>query len=182
MVRGPVRRPAHADLLVAAALAVLAAFFALVAGIPTPARIVVAIPVVFAAPGYTVTEALLPRRDRGPVERVLLAVALSISVSVLGGLLLNLLPAGLTRTTQTLLLGVVTLAGAAAAAVRRRAVASATTDGASRPPTGTGRARGACRLPASAPSFSRSGSRPRRSRSACVRPRPTTRPPSPSCG
>ena len=107
----------NADLLAAAALAVVAALLALVAGIPTPVRILVAIPVVFAAPGYTVTEALLPGRNRGPVERVLLAVTLSISVSVLGGLLLNLLPAGLTRTTQTLLLSVVTLAGAATAAL-----------------------------------------------------------------
>jgi len=115
----------NADLLAAAALAVVAALLALVAGIPTPVRILVAIPVVFAAPGYTVTEALLPGRNRGPVERVLLAVTLSISVSVLGGLLLNLLPAGLTRTTQTLLLSVVTLAGAATAALRRARVKSA---------------------------------------------------------
>jgi uncharacterized membrane protein len=88
------------------------------------ARVVFGTPFVLFAPGYALTAAARPN-DRGHLtERVVLSLGLSFAVTVLGGLLLNLTQAGLTRETWIALLGVVTILGGLIAALRRRADAA----------------------------------------------------------
>lgn len=94
-------------------------------------RIVAALLLAFVLPGYALSIAILPpdalgsRWDGGWLSRGMWACGLSLAVTVLGGLALNLTSAGLTGTTWTIFLGTVTLLAAAAAVTRVRRTSAA---------------------------------------------------------
>jgi uncharacterized membrane protein len=75
----------------------------------TPVRAVFGVPFVLAASGYALTLALFPPGRLPLVERCLFSAGLSIALAVLGGLLLNLTPWGLTAASEAVLLALVTL-------------------------------------------------------------------------
>lgn len=86
-------------------------------------------------PGFTLTTALWPRRPEGSkvgstlpgrtvgdLERLAWSLGLSIAVAVIGALLLNLLPGGLTRASWLVLLGTWAIVAVVAATARRHTV------------------------------------------------------------
>jgi uncharacterized membrane protein len=90
----------------------------------TAARVVPAILLALVAPGYALSVALLPQvRDR--FERLLLALGLSVCVIVIGGLILDLTPWGLTSLSWGISLAAFTLAACALAQRRRSAAVPA---------------------------------------------------------
>jgi uncharacterized membrane protein len=107
------------DLLVLVGLAIVQIGFAQLPFDFGIARVALGIPFVLFAPGYALTAAARPDARGDRAESVVLALGLSFVIAVLGGLLLNLTPAGLTRETWIALLGVVTILGALVAAARR---------------------------------------------------------------
>lgn len=113
----------EAQLLVAALAAFLAAVLVL-AG-PQPLRALGGLVLVLVLPGAALVAALTRRRPWA-AEHLLLAVASSVAACVLGGLLLDRLPAGLTTATWALALAYATVATVALGALRpRRPLASA---------------------------------------------------------
>jgi hypothetical protein len=92
--------------------------------LPTALRLVAGLPLVLVLPGraLSVLLGLAGRAQAGPVSPVLWhgmwAAGLSLAASVLGGLALNLSPAGLTGPSWTIALGGLTLAACAGAAAR----------------------------------------------------------------
>ncbi|MGH3321230.1 MAG: DUF1616 domain-containing protein [Streptosporangiaceae bacterium] len=121
----------RADLPLVAGLALLALVVCALAGddlAGVVARTVVGLPLVLVLPGYALMAALLPaadwrgsrsQRDHAILERAVWSVGLSLAVSALGGLLLNLTPAGLVRLQWAALLCGITVAAAAVAWLRR---------------------------------------------------------------
>ncbi|HEY1627842.1 MAG TPA: DUF1616 domain-containing protein [Streptosporangiaceae bacterium] len=120
----------NTDLAVTAAGTIAAA---LVTGLVPSAlvwlRVLAGVPLVLVLPGYALTAFALPARSPrqfSPVLwRTLWTTGLSLAVAVLGGLVLNLIPAGLTRVSWAVLLAVVTLAALAAAIWLRPSSAAA---------------------------------------------------------
>ncbi len=107
------------DLALAAGLALVAIAFALMGlKIPLLSGPLAAV-LVLLLPGYALTAAIYPWPTLGLPERALLSLGLSLTLSALSGLLLNLLPGGLSRVGWTLLLAALTLAACAIAQVRR---------------------------------------------------------------
>lgn len=108
----------NGDLVAVAALAALCAVLA--ATLPADlvaARLLPALALVLALPGYALTAALLPPAALRAAERTLLAVALSIAATILGALALHLASIGLEAGPWAgLLAGVTALAAGAAAA------------------------------------------------------------------
>ncbi len=108
------------DLLVVSVLAILAAAIGVLSsGSSNPLRAALSLPFVLFLPGYALSAALLPDGRSGLAERIAFSIGLSIAIAVLGGLLLNLLPPGLTPVSWSLLLLVVTLTSAGYALWRR---------------------------------------------------------------
>jgi Protein of unknown function (DUF1616) len=121
----------NTDLAVTAAVTVAAALVTglIAGGGPGIAwlRVLAGVPLVLALPGYALTAFGLPGRSpRGfspLLWRGLWTVGLSLAVAVLGGLVLNLTPAGLTRVSWAILLaGVTILALAVTAWLRTRSL------------------------------------------------------------
>ncbi|HEU5098938.1 MAG TPA: DUF1616 domain-containing protein [Roseiflexaceae bacterium] len=82
-------------------------------------RTLVALPIVLLVPGYATQAAIFPSRVMSTVERGLFSVGLSLAVTVLGGVLLNLSPWGLQQISWAVLLGAVTLLMCSIALLRR---------------------------------------------------------------
>lgn len=107
----------NTDLAVTAAVTVAAALVTGLIGGGGPGiawlRVLAGVPLVLVLPGYALTAFALPARSpRGfsPVLwRGLWTAGLSLAVAVLGGLVLNLTPAGLTRVSWAILLAGVTI-------------------------------------------------------------------------
>lgn len=89
------------------------------------ATIALGLPLALLLPGYALSAATLPGSSLGPVERLLFSAGLSLALAALGGLALNLTPAGLGANSWALLLGGLTLA-AAEVALRRTAAGPTT--------------------------------------------------------
>jgi hypothetical protein len=107
-----------------AATAVAAA--ACSAGVAIPGfRVVAGLFLVLVLPGYALSALIVPAgpgeeaRISPVLSRGMWAVGLSLAVTALGGLLLNLTPVGLTRMTWALSLSAVTVLAVAASAWRR---------------------------------------------------------------
>jgi uncharacterized membrane protein len=83
-------------------------------------RVLVALPFVLVLPGLALTAALFPTGALDVAERLLFSLGLSLAITALGGLVLQLTPWGLRSASWALLLGLVTLAAGAAAFLRRR--------------------------------------------------------------
>lgn len=110
------------DLLVS--LLVAAASVAVIRFLPSvPLRTAFALPLLFVLPGLTLTAALFPGGSLDLGRRLLLQVGLSLSVGVLGALVLDV-TFGLHRFSWAVLLGAVTGVGAAVAATRRGGLAA----------------------------------------------------------
>ena len=89
-------------------------------------RLICALPLVLFLPGYAITAALFPPRSLGVPERLLFSLGLSVIVTALAGLALNLTPWGLQTSTWAIALaGIVLLAGIIA--WRRRQTVAITT-------------------------------------------------------
>jgi uncharacterized membrane protein len=107
------------DLIVAVVFAAIGTIVGTLAGDNLAFRAPLAAPLVFVAPGYSVTAALFPR-PLDWADWVLLTPSLAIAVVVLGGLFLNVTPWGLSASSWAVLLFLVTVIACAVAAWRRR--------------------------------------------------------------
>ncbi len=109
-------KPKSTDILAVIILTIIMVALALTM---TPVRIL-ALPLVLVLPGYSLTEALFPRRSLGFPERLLFTLGLSLVVVILGGLVLNLTPTGLRTDSWAVFSSTFTLGASATALVRRR--------------------------------------------------------------
>jgi uncharacterized membrane protein len=141
-------RVRNLDLIGAASIAIASITLALLPYRPPFVEIVLAIPLVFVLPGYTLTQALFrPRHedsspnsasshngspgglilppklitgyDFGMVDQLAFSLGLSLAIDILAGIFLNLLPIGLQWRSWSLALGLLTLAFALLAWLRR---------------------------------------------------------------
>ena len=90
---------------------------ALIPGMHHDLRAMLVFPLVFLLPGLAVGQALLPARTGWP-ERLLLSIALSVAIAVVGAVALNWTPLQLDAGTWTGLLTIVTVVAAAVAWAR----------------------------------------------------------------
>jgi len=107
------------DLLMVATLAILAAeatFSAINAPFVLP---LLTLPLVFLLPGYALTSALFPKSALGFPETLTFSLGLSLAADIIGGLVINLTPQGLSAVPWTVFLCGVTLGGCAVAALNR---------------------------------------------------------------
>lgn len=81
-------------------------------------RLLCALPLVFFLPGYAITAALLAPRSLGGVEQLLFSLGVSVAVTALSGLILNLTPWGLQTSTWAITLAVIVLVAGAIAWLR----------------------------------------------------------------
>ena len=96
--------------------------------LPVWAQVVLALPLVIGLTGYVITSAIFVHKQLGKAEHLLFVITLSFVTTALGGLILNLTPAGLRRDSWLVYLCVVALAAGVIALVRRvRLAADATT-------------------------------------------------------
>ena len=129
------------DLVIVACFAVSGIGWALLPGHPSVVGMLLAIPLVFVLPGYTLTQALFRSRlERdspdssgrlillpslkiehpfGMLDHVVFSLGLSLVIDVIVGFLLNLLPVGLQWQSWTLSLGLLTVVFALFAALLR---------------------------------------------------------------
>ncbi len=109
------------DLLLVVGLALAGLLAGLLTGLYPIIRGIFSIPLLIALPGYALTAALIPdRQSLGRTERTVLGVGMSIVLVILAGLLLNLLPVGITNVTMSVSLAVFSLVASAIGLVRRR--------------------------------------------------------------
>ncbi len=101
-------RRKNLDLVVAVIIAGMNVGWALLGNRFPLIGVTLALPLVFVLPGYMLTEAFFHKRPLNVSHRLLLSLGLSLSIVVLSGLLLNLLPAGLRATTWAIFLGLLT--------------------------------------------------------------------------
>ena len=88
-------------------------------------RAVLGIYLVLVGPGLALTTALLPAQRLGTAEHVLAALAASIALAILGGLVLDATPWGLQPISWSVVLGGVTVAASLAALLRVRSAGDA---------------------------------------------------------
>jgi uncharacterized membrane protein len=103
------------DLVATAALSAFGAIGVVALPDAAPVKIGLAALLVLCLPGYALTAVLFPGRAFGWEYRLLLAVALSVAVSVVVGLLLNLTPLGLRGESWAVSLAAFTCASCFAA-------------------------------------------------------------------
>jgi len=109
------------DLVLVVGLAIGGLLAALLTDLYPVIRGVLSVPLLIALPGYSLTAALIPdRQSLGRTERTVLGVGMSIVLVILCGLLLNLLPAGITNVTVSVSLAAFSLAATAIGLLRRR--------------------------------------------------------------
>src|SRR6266487_3588085 len=92
---GSSMRLKNLDLIVAVTIAAMNVVWALLPGRTPVIGTVLALPLVFVLPGYSLTEAMFYKRTVETSHRLLLSLVLSLAIDILGGLILNMLPAGL---------------------------------------------------------------------------------------
>ncbi len=103
-----------------ATLAIATAMLVSVAASPSIVRIASALLLVLVLPGLAITRVLFPTRTQGVWEVILFSIALSICVTVIGGLALHVALIGLTKGSWATLLAGVTIAAALTAEARTR--------------------------------------------------------------
>ena len=81
--------------------------------------VILALPLVFLAPGYLLIELLTQKREHDGTTHLLLSIGLSCSLDILGGLVLNAIPVGLTTLTWSVFLGALTIACALLCMMKR---------------------------------------------------------------
>jgi len=95
------------------------AIAAVISGIPGIFRVAFALVLVFVFPGYALVSAMFSKTPFRLETYLVFAIALSIAVTVLSGLILHFTPWGLQPITWLLLLSVITLFASAIAIIRR---------------------------------------------------------------
>ena len=110
----------YKDLLVVIALAILAVEAIVIQANKPSGLFLLALPLVFLLPGYSVTAALFPNGGHGFPETLAFSLGLSLAVDIVGGLIINLTPQGFAPLPWTIFLVSVTCAGCAIAALNRR--------------------------------------------------------------
>ncbi|MCG8350584.1 MAG: DUF1616 domain-containing protein [Chloroflexales bacterium] len=85
-------------------------------------RVFFALLMVLVLPGYAITAALFPGRMIGAAERLLFSVGLSMVVAILGGLILNWMPAPIHASAWSILLAGTTITASIIAFIRRREI------------------------------------------------------------
>jgi uncharacterized membrane protein len=108
------------DLLVTMSIAVMNLVWALLPSHITVIGIIIALPLIFMLPGYTLTEVLFHKRSLDASHRLLLSLGLSLAIDVLSGLILNMLPIGLQAISWAVLLGLLTVVFSLLVAFLRR--------------------------------------------------------------
>ena len=103
------------DLWAVALWAALAAALLQFDSLPGALRVLAGLPLVIALPGYALSFVILGTRALGAVERTVVTVALSLAMSILGTLLLDLLSLTLSSRTWSLFLGATTMLACAVA-------------------------------------------------------------------
>jgi uncharacterized membrane protein len=107
-------RARRTDLWAVAVWAAVAAGLLQFDSLPGSLRLLAGLPLVLALPGYALGYVLLGSRALGTAERVALSVALSLTMTILGTLVLDVLSLPLSRRTWSLFLGTITVAAAVA--------------------------------------------------------------------
>jgi hypothetical protein len=106
------------DLIVVVAFAALAMTLTLAAPSGSLGRLLVTLPLALFLPGYALTAALFPGRSLGTAERLLFSFGLSLTLTVLSGLVLQWTSLGLRPAAWAALLGNITLLASLVALVR----------------------------------------------------------------
>jgi uncharacterized membrane protein len=102
--------------LIVAIMNVIGACFSLRVVVMT---VVLALPLVFLAPGYLLMELLTQKREHDGVTHLLLSIGLSLAIDILGGFVLNVIPVGLTTLTWSVFLSALSIAGVLLCMVKR---------------------------------------------------------------
>ncbi len=110
------------DLIVIEFIAVMNVVWALLPNRPVMIGTILALPLLFVLPGYTLVEAVFHQKLLNSTYRLVLSLALSLALAILGGLLLNVLPGGLQALSWAVLLGLLTTVFSLFAAYVRRRV------------------------------------------------------------
>lgn len=118
-------RPKNLDLFLALGIALINVAWALLATYAnlihlTVIGIILALPLVFAVPGYTLTEVFFQRRSLEITHRLVFSLALSLAIAILSGFILNEFPTGLHTLPWALWLGLLTAVFSLIAFLRRR--------------------------------------------------------------
>jgi len=99
----------HLDLNLIVTIVTANIIWALLPSHPPVIGIVLALPLVFLLPGYTLTEVLSHKRSVDGTYRFILSLGLSLSMDVLSGFILNILPLGLQEISWVVFLGMLTM-------------------------------------------------------------------------
>src|SRR5947209_13497361 len=113
-------RSVDRDILVVIILSIIALVLAFIAPADWLPFRILTLPLVLLLPGYALTSALLPRQTLGIAERLLLSLGLSLTIVILGGLVLNQTPFGLAKSSWAVLLTGITLSACIVAFIRRQ--------------------------------------------------------------
>ncbi|GAC1657676.1 MAG: hypothetical protein NVS4B7_03530 [Ktedonobacteraceae bacterium] len=97
------------DLVVTVLIATLNIILALFPNHPSALGVILAMPLVFVLPGYTLTEVLFHKRSLITSHRLVLSLSLSIAIDIAGGFILNILPSGLQALPWAMFLGLLTI-------------------------------------------------------------------------
>ena len=89
--------------------------------------VILALPLVFGLPGYTLTQVLMYKQPLEPFHTLAFSLGLSLVIDILSGFILNLLPVGLQATSWVLFLGTLTAVFSLLAMYLRRDVQEAYT-------------------------------------------------------
>jgi uncharacterized membrane protein len=89
--------------------------------------VILALPLAFGLPGYTLTQVLMYKQSLEPFHTLAFSLGLSLVIDILSGFILNLLPVGLQATSWVLFLGALTTAFSLLAMYLRRGVLEAYT-------------------------------------------------------
>jgi uncharacterized membrane protein len=108
------------DLSAGIALSLIVLGLAIFNFYPPVLRVLLALPFVLVLPGYAIAAAIFPGQGLTGWERLLFTLGLSLTATILSGLVLNLTPWGLQATSWAVLLSIVTLGASLAAMQRRR--------------------------------------------------------------
>src|SRR2546421_3393064 len=111
------------DLIVTITIAAINVVWTLLPSRTPVIGIILALPLVFVLPGYTLTGVMFHKRSLDASHRLLLSLGLSLAIDVLSGLILNLFPAGLQVGSWAMLLGLLATAFSLLLAYLRREVA-----------------------------------------------------------
>ncbi|HYU76016.1 MAG TPA: DUF1616 domain-containing protein [Ktedonobacteraceae bacterium] len=108
------------DLIGTMLIAVLNVVWALLPRQVPGVGIILALPLVFVLPGYILSEVLFHKHSFNFSSRLLLSLGLSLTIDVMSGFILNMLPGGLQALSWAVLLGLLTAAFSVGAAYLRR--------------------------------------------------------------